>query len=74
MTNEQKARELIEEIYPSTSMGDYGMKEQLLLEAMKWKDENFEKILDYIEICYGVFQFNEREKFIKKIKELYYGE
>ena len=54
---------------------DYQDKLRLAKEALEmatWKDVNFEKILDYIEICYGVFVFNERERFIKKIKELYY--
>ena len=43
MRNEEKARKLIEEIYPSKSLGDYGLKEQLLLEAMEWKDEQYEE-------------------------------
>lgn len=46
MNNVVKARRLIEEIYPSESLGDYGLKEMLVLEAMKWKDEIFEEILD----------------------------
>lgn len=35
----EKAREIIEEIYPSKSLGDYGLKEQLLLKAMEWKQQ-----------------------------------
>lgn len=44
------------------------------MEMAKWKDELFEKVIEYTEICYGVFCFNEREKFIENIKKLYRGE
>ena len=44
------------------------------MEMAKWKDGLFEKVIEYTEICYGVFCFNEREKFIENIKKLYRGE
>lgn len=50
------------------------IKQSVMLGTIKmanWKDEQFQKVLDYCETCYGVFCFNEREKFINKIKELY---
>lgn len=46
MTNVEKTQDLIKEIYPSTSMGDYGLKEMLVLEAMKWKDEQLNQAFD----------------------------
>lgn len=39
MKDAEKAKQIIESIYPSTSMGDYGLKEMLVTEAMKYKDE-----------------------------------
>lgn len=45
-----------------------------LKEVAEWKDKQFEKVIEYAEICYGVFCFNEREKFIENIKKLYRGE
>lgn len=44
------------------------------LEMAEHKDEQFQKVLDYVEICYGVFSFGERDRFLKHIKEIYYGE
>jgi len=44
------------------------------MEMTEWKDKQFEKVIEYAEICYGVFCFNEREKFIENIKKLYRGE
>lgn len=37
MIDATKARELIDEIYPGTSLGDYGLKETLVLKSMEWK-------------------------------------
>lgn len=51
----KKTRELIEEIYPSTSMGDYGLKEMLVSSAMEWmKSYMIEKICEWLEsnLCY----------------------
>lgn len=45
MTNEEKAHQLIKEMYPSKSMGDYGLKEQLCIELLKWKDEQIKSNL-----------------------------
>jgi hypothetical protein len=42
------------------------------LEMAEWKDQKFQEILDYAEICYGVFTFEQRYKFIEHIKEIYY--
>lgn len=43
------------------------------LQAMELKDKQFQKVLDYAEICYGVFSFEQRENFINHIKEIFYG-
>lgn len=71
MTNEEKTNSIVDSNY-YTTIGEKNAAYNAALEMATWKDVNFEKILDYIEICYGVFVFNERERFIKKIKELYY--
>ena len=41
-------------------------------EAMQLKDKQFQKVLDYTENCYGVFSFEQREKFINRIKNIFY--
>ena len=81
MTNEEKVDQIIEglSLYDinSDNCEHHDCYTHCYLSAMEmaeWKDAQFEKILDYIEICYGVFQYNTRESFIKKIKELYYGQ
>lgn len=53
MTDVEKARKIIEEIYPSRSMGDYGLKEMLVLKAMEWKEEDMiKKVVDFLRrIC-----------------------
>ena len=43
------------------------------LQAMRYKDEQFEKVIKYAEDSSEVFISNEREKFIKAIKDIYYG-
>lgn len=79
MTNIEKARELIEAIYPSTSMGDYGMKEMLLLAAMKWKEQEMIEKLKEMEIEDGDIEdfaneeqssnYGLSEKFISRLKK-----
>ena len=71
--NETKAKEIAK---ASTYLSDFPHHEKSVeygaLEAMEWKDRMFQKVLDYAEVCYGVFSFEQREKFIKNIKEIYY--
>ena len=43
------------------------------MEMAEWKDQKFQKVLEYAEICYGVFTFEQRDKFINHIKDIYYG-
>lgn len=51
MTDAEKARKIVEEIYPSRSMGDYGLKEMLILKAMEWKEaEMIEKVVDFLRV------------------------
>lgn len=79
MKNIEKVRELIEAIYPSTSMGDYGMKEMLLLEAMKWKEQEMIEKLKEMEIEDGDIEdfaneeqssnYGLSEKFISRLKK-----
>lgn len=35
----KKVHEMIKEIAPSKSMGDFGLKEKLCIELLKWKEE-----------------------------------
>jgi len=45
-----KMHQLIDTIYPSTSMGDYGLKEMLVMEAMKWKQKQMvEKAVKWLK-------------------------
>ena len=71
MKNEEKAKEFADYYADET---DY-KKEAAYSAAVamaEWKDQQFQKVLDYAEICYGVFTFQERCKFINKIKEIYF--
>ena len=67
-SNKDKARELAIK-YENLCVIDL---EDLALQAMDWKDEKFQEVLDYAETCYGVFAFEQRENFINHIKEIYY--
>ena len=79
---ETKAKEIMNKFY-GNFMPHYAHNEVFdrcfrakyadILEAMQLKDEKFQKVLDYAETCYGVFSFEQREKFIKNIKKIYYG-
>lgn len=79
MKNIEKVRELIDEIYPSTSMGDYGLKEMLLLEAMKWKEQEMLEKLQEMDIEDGDIEdfaneeqssnYGLSEKFISRLKK-----
>lgn len=53
MTDVEKIRELIEEIYPAKSLGDYGLKEMLALKVMEWKEEDMiKKVVDFLRrVC-----------------------
>lgn len=75
MTNEEKASEIASKYERWNQEDDesYGAYNGAM-EMAYWKDKQFEKVIEYAEICYGVFCFNEREKFIENIKKLYRGE
>ncbi|MBP5722058.1 MAG: hypothetical protein J6X18_00540 [Bacteroidales bacterium] len=74
----EKARELIEEIYPSKSLGDYGLKKTLMLKAMEWKQEQMiekattfikEKVSDYFWLNDDEFVEFDKEEFSNAFKK-----
>ena len=68
MTNEQKADEICKKhIFDSNHF-------DCCMEMADWKDKQFQKVLDYAEICYGVFSFEQRKNFINHIKQIFMGE
>lgn len=67
--NEIKAKE-----FATTHDGKIiGFAHIAALQMAQWKDEQFQKVLDYAEICYGVFSFEQRKNFINHIKDIFYG-
>ena len=65
MTNEQKADEICKKhIFDSNHF-------DCCMEMADWKDKQFQKVLDYAEICYGVFSFEQRKNFINHIKQIF---
>lgn len=73
MKDEEKARKLIEEIYPSKSLGDYGLKEQLLLKAMEWKQQQMiEKAVEWVCLnaeLYGGFNTMQLNIMVEQFKK-----
>ena len=45
--------------------------EEVALAMAEWKDKQFQKGLDYVDNCFDVFQFERKNDFCNKIKELY---
>lgn len=86
MTNEEKANEIArcdcKKHYKGFDLcntykfheKNYCGRKAAALEAMELKDKQFQKVLDYAEICYGVFCFGQRENFINHIKDIFYEE
>lgn len=81
MNNKEKAREIAnncstaivgaevsDETYITTEPDCY----TAAMQAMKLKDKQFQKVLDYVETCYGVFCFGQRDDFINHIKDIFY--
>ena len=64
-----KMHQLIDTIYPSTSMGDYVLKEMLVMEAMKWKDDKFYTILACIKYSMEKHGIKGVDDFIMDIKK-----
>lgn len=76
MTNEEKAKEIVEQYevrYNDTRDLLWTDLEDIALQTMQWKDKKFQEVLNYAEICYGVFSFEQRKNFINHIKEIFYG-
>lgn len=76
MTTEEKAKEICN-AYANSKFIPTPEECVVYSSAMamaEWKDEQFKKVIEYAEICYGVFSFNEKENFINKIKKLYKSE
>ena len=74
MNNIEKAREIQDESEGYVLMSKSGAALWSAKRMAEWKDQQFEKVIEYTETCYGVFSFNEREKFIENIKKIYRGE
>lgn len=71
VSNEEKANEISERRKDKHCVGYHCYRSAI--EMAEWKDEQFQKVLDYAENCYGVFSFEQRENFINHIKEIFYG-
>lgn len=71
--NEKKAKQIAEYLNKPNGSNCLVPCHQAAMAMANWKDEQFQRVLDHCETCFGVFCFNEREKFINKIKELYYS-
>lgn len=71
-SNDEKANEIARDMLPYNN-AEYHACYNSAMKAMKWKDEQFQKVLDYAENCYGVFSFEQRENFINHIKNIFYG-
>lgn len=68
-----KMHQLIDTIYPSTSMGDYGLKEMLVMEAMKWKQKQMiEKAVKWLkenEARYWSSEYDTPRRLLDDFKE-----
>ena len=42
----QKIHEIIDEVYPSKSMGDFGLKEQMCVEVFRYAEKTQEAMLE----------------------------
>lgn len=78
ISNVEKARQIAESCSvmpptPITQADVLAMTNNAAMQALELKDEQFQKVLDYAEICYGVFSFEQRKNFINHIKEIFYG-
>ena len=72
MTNKQKAKDITKCLWFPQKCTECDIQ-NMLIQMAEWKDEQFQKVLDYAEICYGVFSFEQRENFINHIKDIFYG-
>ena len=75
--NEKKAKEIAHEYFRRGQLGLAPIDTEsagydCAMQAMELKDRQFQKVLDYVEICYGVFCFEQRYNFINRIKDIFY--
>ena len=64
----KKIHEIIDEVYPSTSMGDFGLKEQMCIEVFKYaKQQIFGRICRWLDdnLTYYTFDDPLYQQYIK---------
>lgn len=76
-SNEEKAKEIAHEYFRRGQLGLAAIDTEsagydCAMQAMELKDRQFQKVLDYVEICYGVFCFEQRSNFINCIKDIFF--